>query len=60
VSVREYIRKARMEKGLLIRELAALVGVSADTVINCELRDVKPHANRLKRLRAVLELGGEG
>ena len=27
----ERIRKARMDKGLLIRELAALVGVTADT-----------------------------
>lgn len=31
-----------MEKGLLIRERAALVGVSADTVINWELRGVQP------------------
>lgn len=38
----ERIRKARMDKGLLIRELAALIGVSADTVINWELRGVKP------------------
>ena len=32
----ERIRKARMDKGLLIRELAALIGVSADTGGNCE------------------------
>ena len=32
----ERIRKARMDKGLLIRELATLVGVTADTGGNCE------------------------
>ena len=31
-----------MDRGLLIRELAALVGVTADTVINWELRGVTP------------------
>ncbi len=51
----EHIRKVRMDKGLLIRELAALVGVSADTVINWELRGVKPMGNSLRRLQETLE-----
>jgi DNA-binding XRE family transcriptional regulator len=51
----ERIRKARMDKGLLIRELAALVGVTADTVLNWELRGVKPMGTRLKRLQEALE-----
>lgn len=44
-----------MEKGLLIRELAALVGVTADTVINWELRGVKPMGRSLRRLQEALE-----
>lgn len=52
----EHIRKARMDKGLLIRELAALVGVSADTIINWERRSVRPKASVLDRLGAVLQL----
>ena len=52
----ERIRKARMDRGLLIRELAALVGVSPDTIINWELRGVKPKANRLERLQEMLSL----
>jgi len=39
----------------LIRELAALVNVSADTVINWELRGVKPMGRSLRRLQEALE-----
>ena len=52
----EHIRKARMDKGLLIRELAALVGVSPDTIINWELRGVKPFGTRLERVKEILQL----
>ena len=52
----EQIRKARMDKGLLIRELAALVGVSPDSIINWELRNVKPAGNRFERIREILRL----
>ena len=51
----ERIRKARMDKGLLIRELVALVGVTADTVMNWELRGVRPMERSLRRLQEVLE-----
>lgn len=51
----ERIRRARMDQGLLIRELAALVGVSADTVINWELRGVKPMGRSLRRLQEALK-----
>ena len=51
----QHIRKARMDKGLLIRELAEFVGVSPDTVINWELRGVKPTAQRLSRVKGVLQ-----
>ena len=52
----ERIRKARMDKGLLIRELAALVGVSPDTILNWELRNVKPMGRNLRRVQEVLEV----
>ncbi len=51
----EHIRKARMDKGLPTRELAALVGVSPDTIINWELRGVRPKENVLDRLGTVLQ-----
>ena len=38
----ERIRKARMDKGLLIKELAAQIEVTKDTVINWEIRNVAP------------------
>jgi len=38
----ERIRKARMDRGLLIRELASELRVTDDTVINWEVRGIKP------------------
>ena len=52
----DYIRRARMDKGLLIRELATLVGVSPDTIINWELRHVKPTGKGLEKIAQVLGL----
>ena len=51
----EHIRKARMDRRLMIKELAALVGVSEDTVINWEKRGVKPMGKSLRRLQEALE-----
>ena len=48
------IRKARMDKHLLIRELAVLIGVSSDTMINWELRNEKPAEKSLESVRDVL------
>jgi DNA-binding transcriptional regulator YiaG len=45
------IRKARMDKGLLIRELAAHLGVSEDTVINWEIRGIKLEGRNMERLK---------
>lgn len=47
----EKIRKARMDKRLEIKELAAIIGVAPDTVINWEIRGVKPRKKVYKRLR---------
>lgn len=38
----ERLRKARIDAGLKIKELASILGVTADTVINWELRGRKP------------------
>ena len=38
----EKLRKARMDAGLQIKELAEIIGVTPDTVINWELRGIRP------------------
>ena len=45
----ERIRKARMDRSMMIKELAALIGVSPDTIINWELRGVKPTLKRHRK-----------
>ena len=47
----EKIRKARMDRGLLIRELASQLGVTEDTVINWEVRDIKPREDDIERIK---------
>ena len=46
----DYIRKWRMEKGLLIRELAENIGVTEDTVINWEVRGVRPGTGHIQKV----------
>ncbi len=50
----ERIRKARMDKGLMIKGLAEKIGVTEDTVINWEIRDMKPRGNNMKKLNEIL------
>jgi DNA-binding transcriptional regulator YiaG len=50
VTFGEALRKARMDAGLQIRELAAEIGVSEDSVINWEIRGMKPRGWRMKEL----------
>jgi DNA-binding transcriptional regulator YiaG len=38
----ERLRRARMDAGLLFKEFTALIGVTEDTVINWEVRGMKP------------------
>ena len=38
----ERLRKARMDAGMQTKEFAVLLGVTPDTVINWELRGIKP------------------
>jgi len=44
-----------MDLGLQIKELARLVHVTSDTIINWELRNVKPGAKNLRILKKFLE-----
>lgn len=50
ITLRDYIRKYRMEKGLLIRELAEQLRVTEDTVINWEVRGVRPCGKHLEKI----------
>jgi len=52
----EKLRKARMDKNMLIREFAEPMGVSEDTVINWEVRGVKPSGRFLEKIKSFLEI----
>ena len=43
-----------MDRRLMVKELAELVGVTEDTIINWEQRGVKPTGNRVERVKEVL------
>jgi len=51
----ERIRRARMDKGLLQKELAAQIGVTEDTVINWEVRGIKPVGGNFNRVQDFLK-----
>ena len=51
----EKLRKARMDKNMLIRELAEQIGVTADTVINWEKRGMKPSGRYLTQIQKFIE-----
>lgn len=48
------IRKARMDAGLQIKDLAGILGVTNDTVINWELRNVVPCQRYQERVQGFL------
>jgi DNA-binding transcriptional regulator YiaG len=52
----ERIRKARMDKRLKIKELAEQIGVTEDTVINWEIRGIKPRMICSERIRKALDI----
>ena len=51
----ERIRKARMDKGLMIKGLAEQIGVTEDTVINWEIRDMMPQGKSRERVKEFLD-----
>ena len=40
-----------MDKGLMIKELAEMLCVAEDTVLNWEIRDIRPGPKNLERAR---------
>ena len=46
----EKLRRKRIDSGLQIKELAKMIGVTEDTLINWEKRGVSPPATNLKRI----------
>ncbi|MDD5452645.1 MAG: helix-turn-helix transcriptional regulator [Desulfovibrionales bacterium] len=44
-----------MDAGLQIKELAALIGVTEDTVINWEVRNIRPTDRNLEKAVAFIE-----
>ncbi len=50
----EHLRKERIDAGLQIKELAAEIGVTQDSVINWELRGMTPRGWRMDALKRVL------
>ncbi len=53
------IRKARMDRHMMVKELAQRIGVVPETVINWEKRNLRPTRRHWERLRAVLRLAEE-
>jgi len=52
----EKIRKARMDRNMLIKELALKIGVTEDTVINWEISGVTPRKIHLEKIKSFLEI----
>jgi transcriptional regulator with XRE-family HTH domain len=46
----EKLKKARMDKGMTLKEAAALFGVSETTVLNWEIQGKMPEESRMGRL----------
>jgi len=51
-----YIGKYRKEKGLLIKAFAGLLGVTKETVINGEVREIKPKGQNMKLLNSIMPI----
>jgi len=56
VTFGQKLRKARKDRGLLIKDLAQRISVSSDSIVNWELRDVKPAKRKLAKLKEVLQV----
>ncbi len=50
----EKLRKARMDSGLQIKELAEMLGVAEESVINWEKRGITPIGKNLDKVRKIL------
>jgi len=45
-----------MDKGLFIKDLAKIIGVTPDTIINWEKRDLKPYDKYVRKIKKVTSL----
>ena len=52
----DLIRKMRMDKGLTAKEVAIKIGANENSVLNWELRNVKPSRTYLKRIYEFFEI----
>ncbi|MEW6074997.1 MAG: helix-turn-helix transcriptional regulator [Candidatus Omnitrophota bacterium] len=50
-TVGEKLRKARMDKGMTLKEVAALFGVSDTAVINWEIRGKMPEEGKMDKVK---------
>ena len=50
----EKIRKARMDRGLTIKQAASLIGVNVSMIVKWELKNVQPVNAALEQIKAVL------
>jgi len=44
-----------MDRGMKIKELAEIIGVTPDSIINWEIRGVKPRGRKLEKVKTFLE-----
>ena len=51
----EKLRKARMDRKMKLKEVAALLGVSDTSVLNWEIRGKMPQRNRMERVERFIE-----
>ena len=47
----EKLRKWRIDRGLFIKDLAKMIDVTPDTIINWEKRNVKPNRKNLEKIK---------
>jgi len=53
----ERLRKSRMDSGMQIKELAEMLGVTIETVINWEMRGSKPRGSKImERIMRLFEV----
>lgn len=51
----EKLRKARLDKGMTLEEVAALLGVTDTTVINWEIKGKMPGGGKIEKLNLLLK-----
>lgn len=51
----EKLRKVRMDRGMTLKEVAALFGVSETAVLNWEIRNKIPKASRMEKAKEFID-----